>query len=244
MCHNLEYNNIMIRRSNIFFFFVAVWGLFALSSCSDDETYAEQKDKERDAVKSFLKRDVTIMDSEGDVLCHVGRINPISEQQFLTQDSTTNVEKNEYVFFKNTGVYMQIVRRGVGEMITPGTRKQLVCRFLEYNILGDSLQLNSNIPYWDPSPDIMDVSNVQGTIAATFNITSYNSGGAMYMAYRSTSVPNGWLVPLSYVRVGRQTSEEGIAQVRLIVPHTQGQNDATSKVYPCFYQIEFQETRN
>ena len=49
---------------------------------------------------------------------------------------------------------------------------------------------------------------------------------------------------MSYVNLGRQVSaEEGIAKVRLIVPHSQGQTDATSNVYPCFYEITYQEMR-
>ena len=66
----------------------------------------------------------------------------------------------------------------------------------------------------------------------------------MYMVYNKTSVPSGWIVPLSYVNLGRQVSaDEGIAKVRLIVPHSQGQTDATSNVYPCFYEITYQEMR-
>ena len=58
-------------------------------------------------------------------------------------------------------------------------------------------------------------------------------------------VPNGWIIPLQYVKVGRQTSaDSGIAKVRLIVPHSQGQSDATSNVYPCFYELTYQEMRD
>ena len=81
-------------------------------SCSDDQTYAEQKDKERKAVDAFLKRDVTIVGPSGDTICNVGVINVITEQEFINQDSTTNLENNEYVLFANNGIYMQIVRRG------------------------------------------------------------------------------------------------------------------------------------
>ena len=35
-------------------------------------------------------------------------------QKALEQDSTTNLANNEYVLFKDSGVYMQVVERGTG----------------------------------------------------------------------------------------------------------------------------------
>ena len=216
-----------------------------LTSCKDDETYAEQKEKERKAVAHFLARNpLVLQNSQGDELLRTKKIKVISEQAFYAQDSTTNVEENEYVLFGGTGVYMQIVREGNGQRIQEGETKRLICRYFEYNILGDSLQTASNVVYWATTPDIMDVSNNSGSIVASFN-TSVNGGGAMYSTYRSTVVPNGWIIPLQYVKVGRQTSaDSGIAKVRLIVPHSQGQSDATSNVYPCFYELTYQEMRD
>ena len=214
----------------------------AFSACNDDETYAEKKEKERKAINSFLQRDVAIVSPEGDTLCYVGRIHPISEKQFRAQDSTTNLENNEYVLFRNTGIYMQIVRKGAGEKMKSGDSKQIICQFLEYNILGDSLQLTSEVNLWAPYPDILDVTNTSGTFTATFN-TTISRGGAMSQTYGTTSVPSGWLTPLRYINLGRQvTSEEGIAKVRLIVPHSEGHSNATTAVYPCFYEITYQET--
>lgn len=228
-------------------YFVCAWmavGLM-LTACKDDETYAEQKEKERKAVAHFLARNpLVLLNSQGDELLRTKQIKVISEQAFYAQDSTTNVEENEYVLFGNTGVYMQIVREGSGQRIQEGETKRLICRYFEYNILGDSLQTASNVVYWATTPDIMDVSNNSGSIVASFN-TSVNGGGAMYSTYRSTVVPNGWIIPLQYVKVGRQTSSDsGIAKVRLIVPHSQGQSDATSNVYPCFYELTYQEMRD
>ena len=70
-------------------------GTLCLSSCSDDDTYADQKKRERKVIESFLKRDMAILDEEGDTICYVGNINPITEAQFSAQDSTTKLEKNE-----------------------------------------------------------------------------------------------------------------------------------------------------
>ena len=72
-----------------------------LQSCDNGETYAEQREKERDAISAFLNRDVVIRLSDGEELIHVGKINTISEGEFYAQDSTTNLERNEYVVFEN-----------------------------------------------------------------------------------------------------------------------------------------------
>ena len=215
-----------------------------LLSCKDGETYAEQKDKEYKAIQSFLDRDIVVRDDDGSIVCNVGKINPIDEETFLAQDSTTNLDRNEYVLFQNSGVYMQIVRKGTGEKLESGKTARIICRFIEFNILGDSIQLRNDINYWHPSPDIMNVSNSYGSFTANFE-TGQNGGGAMYSMYGSASVPSGWLVPFSYIRIGRQKSEdEGIAKVRLIVPHSEGQTSAASGVYPCFYEITFQKMRD
>lgn len=216
----------------------------SFASCKDDNTYADQKSRERGVINSFLKRDVKIVDETGLVICDVGKINVISEAEFLMKDSVTDLSRNEYVLFSKNGVYMQIVRKGAGEKIKPGESKRIICRFVEYNMMGDSIQLRNDVPAWHTAPDIMDVSNVEGTFSGTFN-TVLNGGGAMYSAYQAVAVPGGWLVPLSYVNVGRQKSDdEQIAKVRIIVPHSQGQNNATSMVYPCFYELTYQEMRN
>ena len=215
-----------------------------LQSCDNGETYAEQREKERDAISAFLNRDVVIRLSDGEELIHVGKINTISEGEFYAQDSTTNLERNEYVVFENTGVYMQIVRKGAGEKMKNGQQKRIICRYTEFNILRDSVQTTNNSAYWQTNPDIMDVTDTYGTFTASFN-TSVNGGGAMYQYYGSKAVPAGWLVPLTYINIGRQiNADEEIAKVRLIVPHSQGHSDASSNVYPCFYEITYQEMRN
>ena len=228
------------KMKKLHLIYIIAVALFAMS-CSNDLTYAEQKEKERNAINNFISRDVTIYDYDGNALIHVGRINVIDDDKFEAQGNKTDTTKNEYVLFGNSGVYMQIRREGVGNRLEPGQSKQVIARYTEFNILRDSLQSSNETLYYSTTPDIIDISNTYGTFTASFNID--DGGGAMYRTYGSTSVPAGWLIPFTYIRLGRQTSEEQISKVRLIIPHSQGQSDASSNVYPCFYEISFQEAR-
>ena len=205
------------------FAILALCGLFLFAACDNTETYADQKKKERAAISKF------IADSA---------INVISETEFKSQDSTTDVSKNQYVLFESSGVYMQIIRKGCGQKLKNGETADVLCRFNEYNILGDSLQLSNNILYYSTLVDKMSVNNTSGTFTASF------ISGLMYSAYNSASVPAGWLVPLTYINLGRQSDSNGeIAKVKLIVPHTQGQAYASSNVYPRFYELTYERGR-
>ncbi len=223
--------------------FVALAAVMFVTSCNKGETYADQKEKERKAINGFLSQDVAILSSDGDTVVHVGRINVISEEQFYRQDSTTDVTKNEYVLFSGSGIYMQIVRQGAGAKLAHGQSKRIITRYIEYNILADTLQSRSDVLYYSTTPDIINISNSYGTFTASFNLE--NGGGAFYRIYNSTAVPKGWLIPFTYIRIGRQgTADDKIAKVRMIVPHSQGQSNAQSGVYPCFYELTFQEMRD
>jgi len=86
-------------------------------------------------------------------------------------------------------------------------------------------------------PDIMQISRTGSSFTASF------LSGIMYSVYESAAVPSGWLVPLSYVNVGRpQSADEEYSMVRLIVPHSQGHwhANASGNVIPYFYEITFQ----
>ena len=80
---------IVNRLKNIFFYTLLL--LFAVA-CDDTVTYSEMKEKERDAVNNFVKE-------KG--------IKIISYAEFVANDSTTDVAKNEFVEIYD--VYMQIV---------------------------------------------------------------------------------------------------------------------------------------
>ena len=196
-----------------------------LASCRDNKTYADQKEAERSAINKF------IADSA---------VRVISEETFARQGYTTNVQRNEFVLISSSGVYMQIVRNGVGEKIRNGETADVLCRFSERNLMTDSLQLSNNVPYYSSVVDKMTVRNTSGTFTASF----VRGESVMSSALNTTEVPAGWLVPLNYIRVGRPEAEgDEIAKVRLIVPHTSGHNYARQSVYPCLYDIMYQRSR-
>ena len=198
-----------------------------LSSCNDYETYGDKKEKERNAIAKFISDSSIVV---------------ISEDQFDQQNYTTNLTRNEFVKLDKSGVYLQIVREGCGTILQDGESTKLVCRFSEFSILDDTLTVcnnNANLAVYGKSvvgmPDIIQVSRSSGSYTASFE------SGVMYTAYGSASVPAGWLVPLSYVKVGRpQSPTDQTAKVRLIVPHSQGHATASSNVAPYYYEITYQ----
>lgn len=207
-------------RKTIYGLWVMI-AMFCMLSCDDYETYGEKKETERDAIAEFIR------DSS---------ITVITEAQFEKQGQTTNVGKNEYVFLGKSGVYMQIVRKGCGKPLEEDRQVNLLCRYSEYNIIDKYYQTRND--YSPRNPEKMTVQRDGSSFTATFA-----NGGIMYSTY-GASVPAGWLVPLLYINVGRQTNpNEEIAMVRIIVPHTKGHSYASSSVYPCFYTITYQREK-
>jgi hypothetical protein len=196
----------------------------AFASCHDSETYADQKKKERAAITDYVKR---------------SGIKVISESEFKAKGCVTDTAKNEYVVFDDTGVYMQICRKGCGEPIKQGETATVLCRFVETNLLTDSVQLSNKVLYYSSIVDKLTVTNSSGSFTATFD-----TGSVMYAAYKSTSVPTGWLVPLSYINIGRQDKpNDEIAKVKIIVPHDSGHQLAIAGVYPCLYELTYERGR-
>lgn len=206
---------------------IIIAAIAVLASCNDYETYGDKKEKERNAIAKFISDSSIVV---------------ISEDQFNQQNYTTNLTRNEFVKLDKSGVYMQIVREGCGTILQDGESTKLVCRFSEFSILDDTLTVcnnNANLAVYGKSvvgmPDIIQVSRSSGSYTASFE------SGVMYTAYGSASVPAGWLVPLSYVKVGRpQSPTDQTAKVRLIVPHSQGHATASSNVAPYYYEITYQ----
>lgn len=200
-------------------------GMVTFMSCNDDETYADQKKSERSAINRY------IADSA---------VTVISEQQFAAQNYTTDVSKNEFVLFATTGVYMQIVRKGCGGPLADGETATILCRFTERNLKTDSIQLSNMVDArYDGVVDKMTVTRNSADYTAYFvrgsSLMQYVYGGT------STTVPQGWLVPLSFINLGRPSSPtDEVAKVRVIVPHEMGQSLATQYVYPCLYDITYE----
>ena len=197
-----------------FSFFLVLVSLFA--SCDDTVTYSEMKEKERESVNAYIKE-------KG--------INIISFEQFVANDSTTDVSKNEYVLVDD--VYMQIVNNPkkkdpTAYNIKDGDNVDLLVRYYEYNIQEDDT-ITGNL--YAADADEMRVTNTSGSYKATF------TSGVMKAVYNA-SVPTGWLVPLRFLTFTRKQSN--LAKVNIIVPHTKGTSNAATYVYPCHYQISFQ----
>ena len=206
------------------FLFLILDVALLLAACSDSETYAEQKKKERKAISSYIR-------DKG--------IKVISEATFKAAGETTDTAKNEFVLFESSGVYMQIVRKGCGKKIADGETATVLCRFSEYNLLAnpDTVQLTNNVLRFAFFDDKMTVINNSGTFQGSF-IPGFS---VMHTAYRSTAVPTGWLATFSYVNIGRPSkADEELAKVKLIVPHDKGTTVATRRVYPTLYVLTFQ----
>ena len=221
--------NKLTYISLLFFSLCSV--MFSTTSCNNEETYADKKKKEKNAIKNLI--------SKNDI---VGSINVISESQFYAQDSITDTAKNEYVLFDDDGIYMQIVSRGGGknfvemskEFADSTVNKSVLCRFMEYNIeTGDTTLLN-NVPNYSYSVDKMLVNYTHRGRSYTASFTE----GMMLKYYSSNVVPTGWLKPLDFVRLSRDVDD--IAKVCIIVPHTSGTATASSYVYPYFYELSYQ----
>ncbi len=203
--------------------------MMTMQSCNDGETYADKKNREKNAIRKFLD------DNE-----FVGKIKVINEAQFKAQGSTTNVAENEFVLFEDNGVYMQIVQRGEGKTLdemsgetTDGTiSKTILCRFLEYDIEdADTTYTN----YYS--------STIVDKMVCTYNkrarsYTASYTEGYMMAYYKTATVPQGWLKPLDYIGLTRSSGK--IAKVRLIVPHSSGTSNASNYVLPFYYEISYQ----
>ena len=201
-----------------------VFGLgLAFQSCNNGKTYAEMKVEEREAIQRFIE---------------LKYIKGIDEDQFAEQDSMTNVAANEYVLFEESGVYMQVLERGNGGLLEDG-RHEILVRYVEEQIVEDgtvdTLSLNtiSNLYAY---PDEFILTKEKNSMSASFS-TSGAMSGAHYSAY----VPSGWLLPLNYLKVGREIS--GRSKIKLILPHSQGTATASSQVFPCYYEITYQLSR-
>lgn len=214
---------------------IYIIGIFAListsllSGCDDEDTYADMKDKEKEAIARFIK------DNE---FC--GPIKVISEEEFYANDSLTDTARNEFVLFQDDGIYMQIVSKGEGSTMIEMAKEQstdstiskgILCKFLEYDVRNDYV-CTSNINM----TSIVDKMTCKYTHRSRSYTASFTEG-QMMSTYGST-VPVGWLKPLDYIRLTRAEGRK--AKVRLIVPHSSGTMTASGSVLPMYYEISYQ----
>ena len=231
------------------FAIMAFAALFSLAACNDTETYKEQRDRELDSISSFLRHE---------------NVKVISEEEFKSRwekkqkDNSvvltdTSKNNNEYVLFNSNGIYMQVLDMGCGDYIQKGETTDVLVRFYEY-ILGlkaaicnESLQLTNKTVVYSYMLDKMSVTNNSGTFTGSFD-TSNSLMAATYNSstYYGTSgtVPSGWLIPFSWVKIGRPKKDsEHVAHVRILVPHSYGTTAASGSVYACLYDMTLQRGR-
>lgn len=198
-------------------------------SCDSGETYAEKKEKEKTSIQAFLR--------DNDI---IGPVTEITESQFEANGYKTDVTKNEFVKFEDDGIYMQIVEVGAGKKMAELAeessdsifRKNILCRFVEYNIQsGDTLNDNT---FTSSDVDKMLVAYTKRNKSFTASFTS----GVMTFIYQSSEVPKSWIKPLEYINLTRKAGEK--AKVRIITPHSSGTTNASNLVYPTYYEISYQ----
>jgi len=202
-------------------FLLLAVSLFALSilsvSCNDDETYADQKEREAKQIDKWIT---------------THEIDVIKLSQFLKDTITNNpftgpdFSKNEYVLFPDNGVYMQIISRGDGQITQSGQNRNMNVRWLEVRVSnGDTISFNR----LDESPDLFYIERKGDNYSASF------TSGRFPNIY-GNSVPNAWIMPFMYIKPGFLNGSSA-AKVRLIVPHNQGTQLAASNVYPTYYEL-------
>lgn len=190
-----------------------------LWSCDDYETYGERKERERDAINAYIKSN---------------NIKEISEDEFVLKGCTTDTTAHEYVYLTKSGIWMQIIRKGEGTMLENKKQVNVLVRYIEYNIQTESvLSTNYNsVNLYDKMTVYREGSSYRASFVQ----------GVMNSVY-GASVPAAWLVPLDYVTLSRPTSDQALAEVRLIVPHSQGTSSAMSSVYACYYQLSYEREK-
>ena len=221
------------------YFISAILIAMVFASCNDYETYAEKKDTERDAIKTYLAKNGA---------------NIISEEEFRANGCVTDTLKKEWVLLSKSSVYMQVINKGtfydqtilekegrkveLDKRMKQGQTSTILCRFSEVNLLTGNLTCYNLSADDIGRPEMMTVTRSTDTYQGSFVAAS----SAIYSTYGTLSVPTGWLVPLQYINIGRcGTPYDEIAKLRLIVPHSQGQPVASQNVIPCLYELTYQE---
>ena len=230
---------------------IAIAALVTFAACDHNETYADQRNRELDSINAFLRNENVKVIKESEF-----------EQRFEARkagDKTikltdTDPSNNEYVLFESNGIYMQVINDGCGNYIAKGKTQNVLCRYTEYclanraKICDDAITLTNDVPRFAIYTDEMSVKNTSGTFEGSFVDTNHSllaqTYNSSYYGSVSATVPSGWLIPFSWIKIGRLiTADDELAHVRLLVPHTYGTTSASASVYACLYDIRFQAAR-
>ena len=229
---------------------MAVAAMFSMVACDDTETYADLVKTERDSISAFLRNEQITVISEKEFKERFDNgVTPLTDTVPVSKGG-----KNEYVLFESNGIYMQVINDGCGDYIAKGKTQNVLCRFTEYclakraKICDDAITLTNEVPTYAAMTDEISVKNTSGTFEGYFVdikksllANTYNSS---YYGTVSATVPSGWLIPFTWIKVGRLiTADDELAHVRLLVPHTYGTTSASASVYACLYDIRFQAAR-
>ena len=230
---------------------IAVAALISFAACDHNETYADQRDRELDSINAFLRNENIKVIKEAEF---EKRFEARKAGDKTVKLTDTDPNNNEYVLFESNGIYMQVINDGCGDYIAKGKTKNVLCRFTEYclakraKMCDDAITLTNDVPTYAAMTDEISVKNTSGTFDGSFVdikksllANTYNSS---YYGTVSATVPSGWLIPFTWIKVGRLiTADDELAHVRLLVPHTYGTTSASASVYACLYDIRFQAAR-
>ena len=227
---------------------IAVAALISFAACDHNETYADQRDRELDSINAFLRNENVKVIKEAEF---EKRFEARKAGDKTVKLTDTDPNNNEYVLFNSNGIYMQVLEMGCGDYIKKGETTDVLVRFYEYNlgtraaICDQSLQLTNNTVTYSYMLDKLSVTNNSGTFTGSFDTKSSLMANTYKSAYGvSGVVPSGWLIPFSWVKIGRpKTDSEHIAHVRILVPHSYGTTAASGSVYACLYDMTLQRGR-
>ena len=230
---------------------IAIAALVTFAACDHNETYADQRNRELDSINAFLRNENVKVIKEAEFERRFEARKAGDKTIKLTDTAPNN---NEYVLFESNGIYMQVIHDGCGNYIAKGKTQNVLCRYTEYclanraKICDDAITLTNDVPRFAIYTDEMSVKNTSGTFEGSFVDTNHSllaqTYNSSYYGSVSATVPSGWLIPFSWIKIGRLiTADDELAHVRLLVPHTYGTTSASASVYACLYDIRFQAAR-
>lgn len=191
-----------------------------MQSCNDHKTYAERLKEEKETIKRFIsKNDISV----------------ISMDKFEMQDSTTLLDQNQYVDMGD-GVYMQVLHEATGDDARfAKTNDLILVRCREVNLATEDTIVNTlDI---GSMPDEFRYTKTASQVLGQF-VSEYEYKGTMQGVY-GTSVPAGWLMPLTYLKLSDNNGSNR-TRVNLIVSSQRGQAAAIDAMQPYFYELVYQ----